>query len=236
MIGWRGRIGIIVPSCNIVLEQEFGQLVPEGVSVHFSRASLSHDSLEELEKLVGNIPESARQLADGKVNVIGFGCTGASFMKGKGSDIEIIKKIEECTKVQATTTSTAVIAALGFLGLKKIVIATPYEDWLNEKQEVFFEESGFKVLNIRGLGLSNPEEMASLFPEQIYLHARKSLVEDADGIFISCTDIRTIEIIDKLEKDTGKPVVTSNQATMWMCLKMLGVKSGHEMYGQLLRN
>lgn len=235
MHGWRARLGVIVPSCNVILEPELYKMVPEGISVHFARARILEDTPEELQKMVDDAPNAAQKLAHAKVNAIAFGCTGASLFKGLGFDLQIAKKIEDTTGIAATTTSTAVVAALKELGIKKVSVATAYEEWLNEKEKEFLEKNGFKVLNIKGLGIPDPEELARVHPEVAYELAREVDKEEADGIFISCTDFRTIEILEVLEHDSGKPVVSSNQATLWMLLKLAGIRKPIEGYGRLLR-
>jgi maleate isomerase len=137
--------------------------------------------------------------------------------------------------IPATTTATAVEEAMRFLGFKKIVITGPYIDELNERFRVFYTNSGFEVLRINGLGIEDLFEMGATKPSQAYQAAMEVFLPEADGIFIGCTNFRCSDVIEDLEHDTGKPVVTANQATAWHLMKMLGINDVIEGYGQLLR-
>src|SRR5690625_4415893 len=187
MIGWRGRIGMIVPSSNIVLEHELSMLIPKGVSIHYSRTQIQKDTPDELQQLGKNAPKTAVKLNDANVDVIAFGCTTGSLLEGPGYDLEIIKSISSTSNVPATTTSTAVIDALKTIGVKKLSIATPYENWLNKKVVNFLQKNNIDVLDIKGLGIPEPDVLARLTPEHAYELAFKVDHPDADAIFISCT-------------------------------------------------
>jgi maleate isomerase len=137
--------------------------------------------------------------------------------------------------IPATTTATAVEEAMRFMGFRKIVITGPYIDELNERFRVFYEGSGFKVLKVNGLGIRDLYEMGSTKPSQAYDAAMKAVVPEADGIFVGCTNFRCSDVIEQIEQDTGKPVVTANQATAWHLMRTLGIDDPVEGYGELLR-
>jgi len=233
MHGWRAKLGIMVPSANTTIESDYHKINIEGVSFHYSRLAIEADTKEEIENLFNEVPRAAEELADADVDIISFGCTAGSFVGGPNYDKKIIEKIEQTTKKKGTTTSTAVIKALKALDLKKIIIATPYVSWINEKEVNFFEKNGFKVLKIKGLDLL--KNQGNYPPEKIYKMVKEMYKEVADGIFISCTDFRGMDIIDLLETDLEVPVVTSNQATLWDMLRLVRVNEKIENYGKLLR-
>ncbi len=130
---------------------------------------------------------------------------------------------------------TAAEEAMRFLGFKKIVITGPYIEEINESFRVFYENSGFEVLNVTGLDIEDLYEMGATKPSQAYKAAMEAVVPEADGIFITCTNFRCSDVIEEIEQDSGKPVVTSNQATAWHLMKLLGINEVIEGYGQLLR-
>ena len=154
MIGWRARLGILVPSANIVMEPDMYRMIPEGVTAHFARVWITEDTPEELEKMIDYVPRASIELSHALVDVYGFGCTSGSLVKGLGYDQEIIARIEAETGKPATTTATACIQAFGEYGIKKISLATPYEKWLNEKEKTFFESNGIQVAAMDGLSAS----------------------------------------------------------------------------------
>ena len=240
MYGWRGRIGLLVPSTNFTVEIEFHNAVPEGVSVHTARCMI-HEVEEEKDLVAAVIQmneyvvKAAKNVACVQPKVIVWACTGASFAEGLSYDQELIRKIESETGIKAVTTSTAVASAIKAMNIKKVAVATPYIKELYEKEVPYLEESvpGLKVTTIQGLEILSNFEKGNLEPHTAYAAAREVNSEEAEAIFISCTAWRTFDIIDLLEKDIGKPVITSNQATLWGALKAMGV-SGFSGYGQLL--
>lgn len=232
MIDGRAKLGVIIPSANTAMEPALYKMAPSGVSIHFSRVRLTEDSEEQILAMINDVPRAAEDLKHAGVNVIAFGCTAGSFIKGLGYDRAIIDLIERSSKIQATTTSTAMIEAFKEMNIKKLSVVTPYEDWLNQKLMKFIEENGFKVLKMKGLGITR--NIASVHPEHIYRLAKEANDPESSGVFISCTDFRAVEILDELEQDLKKPVISSNQATMWMMLKMVGFKTPIKGFGALM--
>ncbi|MFA4700400.1 maleate cis-trans isomerase family protein [Pyrococcus kukulkanii] len=224
MFGWRGRFGLIVPSSNTTMEMEFHRYIPEGISLHTARMPLRNVNEEELTKMATFATDAAKLLADAGVELIVFGCTSGSFIGGKDFEKEIEMKIEEEVNIETFTTSTAVIEALNVLDIQSLLVITPYIEEINQKEKEFLEANGFEVLDIRGLGIEDNLEIGKLEPYTAYRLAKGTFIDEADGIFISCTNWRTFEIIEKLESDLRVPVVTSNQATLWMALRALDVR------------
>ena len=184
--------------------------------------------------------EVVKGVAAARVDLIVFGCTSGSFIKGPGSDGEISRKMEEavlpiCGRIPVITTSTAVVEALRALSIEKVSVATPYIERGNEQERIFLEGNGFKVVDIKGLGLEAFGEYARQEPHVIYDLVKKLDQVGADGIFISCTDFRALDVIEILEKDLRKPIVSSNQASLWLSLKKLGLNERIKGYGVLLR-
>lgn len=231
MDDWKHTLGIIVPSWNRGMEYECWRMAPPGTSIHTSRIPHTDDSEETLLHMVEKAPGAAEVLAHAKVDAICFGCTGGSFVK-TGYDQEIIDVIVKATNTPTTTTSTAINDALKQLGLKKVAIASPYPDWLNDRLANFLEYSGFKVVSKKGL---NKEWPITLPPENAYKVARDANREEADGILISCTNFRSLEVIEQLEKDLRKPVISSNTASMWKLLQMAGAEDKVTGAGQLFQ-
>jgi len=235
MYGWRARIGLIVPSSNTTMEAEFWRMAPEGVSVHTARMNLTDVTERALVEMESYARAAAARLADASVDILMYGCTSGSLVKGKGYDRRIAEELEEHSGIRAATTSTAVLEALEELGISRVVVATPYIEGVNERERRFLEENGFEVLRIEGLGLVKNTEIGRQGPQTAYNLARRVYVPGADGVFISCTNFRTIEVIDVLERDLGVPVITSNQASMWFVLRNLGIREEYEEYGTLMK-
>ena len=229
MTDWKHVLGFIVPSWNRGMEYECMRMAPAGTSIHISRIFHIDDSEETLLHMLDKAPGVAELLAHAKVDAICFGCTGGSFVK-KGYDQELVDAIVKKTDIKTTTTSSAINDALKLLEIKNVAIATPYPDWLNDRQAEFLEDSGFKVVAKKGL---NKEWPILLGPENAYNVAREADSDQAEGILISCTNFRSLEIIEKIEADSGKPVISSNTATMWKLLQMVDSKEKVTGAGQI---
>jgi maleate isomerase len=200
-------------------------------------------NVKECSKLSARLPEPAGLLTEGMSSsllgnhsAIAFACTAGSLIGGPGWDKKEIEAMQSNSKgIPCTTTATAAEEAMKFMGLKKIVIAGPYIDEVNQRFQEFYEASGFKVLKVAGLQIEDLYEMGATKPSQAYQIALKAVVPETEGIFIACTNFRCSDVIEEIERDTGKPVVTANQATAWHLMKLLHINDPVEGYGQLLR-
>jgi len=224
MFGWRARIGLILPSNNTVMENEFLMAVQEGVSVHTTRLGPVRDATwETLIKMSDHAERAAEELACCGVDIIVYGCTSGSFLKGPKFEEELTDRIYKISNITSFTTSKAVLEGLRSLGSKNIAIASPYSQMTNEAEKKFLEAEGFRVFQIEGLGIIRPTDIGRLSPYQAYAMAKRVNSEEVDTLFISCTDLRTFEIISPLERDLRKKVITSNQASLWMAIQLLGL-------------
>jgi len=153
MYGWRLRIGLIVLSSNTTMEPEFYRVYPEGVSIRTARVPLEEVTPDALVKMADYVLDAAKMLKTADVNVIVYGCTSGTLIGGVEWERELTSKIERETGVETITTASAVVQALKALDIKRVVVATPYIDKINELEKKFLEEHGIKVLSIKGLGV-----------------------------------------------------------------------------------
>lgn len=228
------RLGVIVPSANVVMEPDMYRMAPDGVSVHFSRTVITEDSADQLAGMIDDVPRCCTELSHGNMDVYAFGCTSGSFFGGVDYDQKIIRKMVEITGKPATTASTAALEALQHLGIKRISMATPYEGWLNELGKKFFEENGIEVVADFGLGLADPDSQAGEQPDSIFELVQQVDRLEAEAVLISCTDFRGAQVVQRIEDEIGKPAVSSNQALMWKMLDICGYPEGKTGFGRLL--
>jgi maleate isomerase len=134
----------------------------------------------------------------------------------------VISILREQCDVPCSTTATAAVNAFRAVGAKKIAMATPYQDWVNQKEKDFFEGSGFQIVNVAGLGLTG-FDVCELHPEAFYSFAKSQDRPNADILFLSCMGLRSLEILPRLEQDLGKPVLSSNQVTLWELMNLAGL-------------
>ena len=233
--GWRGRIGLIYPAPGLAGDVEFHKMSPDGVAVITTRMPLDDVTPEGLIKMAEDVEEDAALLAKAKVDVIVFGCTSGSLVKGLGYDKEIIRRIESKVGIPTVTTSTAVIESFKALNTKRVAVSTPYNEKINEKEKIFINDNGFEVTAIKGLEILYADQMQDVRPEEMYRLAKEVFTKDADTVFISCTGISVINIIESLEQDLKQPVVTSNQASMWAALRKIDVLEPISGLGKLFR-
>ena len=235
--GWRARIGLIYPFAGWVMEPEFYRMAPPGVITLTARVTLTAATMDGLADMAQSpdIERVTEGLATAPVQVICFGGTSASFLRGPEWDRSLRERMARVARgIPVTTTSHASVRALRAFGVHRIVFVGPYLDDVTEQGRQFFESSGFKVLNAVGLGLDHDRTISRVPPEEVYHLARRSDHPGAEAIFISCTAFKTIGVIAALEQDLGKPVVTANQASFWDCLRTAGLGDLITGYGRLL--
>lgn len=227
------RAGLIVPSVNTTIEPEFGKLGPPGLSFHAARINLTETTVSGLEGMNQELIGAVKLVAATNPDVLVYACTSGSFFAGRDGMTELTDKIRREVQCPIITTSDAAIAALQIVGVRKIAVATPYIDELNERERAFFEGYGLSVVSLRGLSLSGPA-IREVPPETIVDLALETDCEQADALFISCTDFRALETVDHLENRLKKPVITSNQATLWATLRELRINAQIPGHGRLL--
>ncbi len=250
----RRKIGVITPdpSCvenefhweepgseaifttKLPFEFEFHKVAPNDVALVTAVMPFPTATPEALIKLSDYALECAITLAREDPDLILFCCTAGSFIEGFGYDKEIIKRIEDRVGIPTTTTSTAVIDALHALKVQKLNVVTPYLDVITEQERLFLVDSGFKVTSIKGLDLSVPSEVAKVTSETMHKLLKEIFTEDAEAVFISCTGLAVIDLIETLERELKRPALTSNQVNIWSALRKIGIKDKIEGYGKLL--
>jgi len=229
------RIGLLVPSSNTTVEPEFYRALPRGVTLHTARLFLTRIAPESILRMVEDMETQAKLLASADVDVIVLGATAPSFLKGLGYDHELIQKLESATGRKATTTSTALVQALQHFGAKRVVLGSAYDEKVNGIAKAFLEASGTEVLDMKGLALVDNLVVGRLASDTAYDLALKVNRSDADAIVLSCTNWQTMDAIERIERETGKPVITTTQASVWAALRMIGHTESISGYGRLLR-
>lgn len=234
----RVRVGLLIPSTNTTCEPDFYRVVPPGVTVHTDRLWLTDEAegAEGMDRMNQEIEEAARYLRTAAVDIVAYGCTTGSFYRGPQYDEEVMARIQAAAGVPAVTTASAVAEALRFLGARRISVATPYPDWNNGQLRDYYEALGFEVLNVEGepvAARAGQQGINDQEPESILAFAPRVCRPEADVLFCSCTAWRAFEVVAELEGRVKRPVVTSNQATIWATLRRLGVARREAAFGTL---
>jgi maleate cis-trans isomerase len=237
----RTRIGLMVPSTNTTCEADFQLVLPRAFTIHGQRLWLTNDALGEagMTRMNAEIESGARYLATARVDAVSYGCTTGSFFKGPGWDRDMIALIERTAGVPAVATSPSVVEALRSFGARRISVATPYPEWNNQRLRAYLEAQGFEVLNLeaepQAAGSGN-QGINDQDPSVIVDFAARACRPEADALLCSCTAWRSVEAVEELERRTGKPVVSSNQSSIWMTLRRLGWTEPIAGFGRLLRS
>ena len=232
----RAKLGFILMSTDLAAESDFFDMAPNDVAIHITRLKTDdHTTNETLSKHIEFMADAASRIQpDTKPDVISYSCTSGSIVIGE----EIIK--EEIKKgapyAIPMTLVTGVVDALEELKVKNLVVGTPYLDEINTKEAEFLINKGFSVLNIQGLNLTKGIEFGTVTPEYWIKFALEINEAAADAIFLSCGGIRSTEVIERIEQKVGKPVITSNQAQMWSCLRRAGVEDKILGFGELFNH
>lgn len=121
-----------------------------------------------------------------------------------------------------------------FMGVKKLILASPYIDLINAKFVSYLKHFGYEVVEVASLGVTDSYKLASVSLNDIYSMAMKVTREDVDGIFLPCTTFPVIDVIDEIEKDTGLKTISSNQALAWNMLRIIGISEKIYGFGELL--
>ncbi len=225
------RIGLLLPSSNTTMEPDLYSMAPKDVTVHTARMMLRDVTPEGLEEMAGEAARAARLLKTAEVDILAYGCTSGSLIRGVEWEKSLKRRLEETAGVPAITTAGAVVEGLKTLEAERVSVFTPYTDVVNMHERTFLEAHGYKVDIIRGLGLTDNQRIGRVPGEQL-----ESFIVPAPGsdeVFVSCTNLPVVHLIEKLEEKHRLPFVTSNQATMWAALRRLH-RNNLDGYGALL--
>ena len=240
MLGWRARIGVLVPPGNPTVEPELYRMAPSGVSVHFARLDSSssasapgaHGGMEDrTQAYVDSLPAVAPVLGAVNPAIVALAFTAASYSNGFAREAALADRIASLTGSPALTAAQAILAALEHLGVKRLALGTPYPESISAMGRAYWEAAGLTVVGYaRLIGVTNIYDESE---ERAYRLARQADVPDADAVLLSGTGLPTIGVLELLERDLGKPVVSSNQALLWRALRMAGVREPVPGFGRL---
>jgi len=218
------------------MEPEFYAMSPDGVATCTTRTRLPKVTVEGLGQMMDSdeLERCTALLANADLQVILYGGTSATFLRGPAWDETLIKRMQaKSSGIPVTTTSGASCRALRALGVQRLSILTPYINEVTERGRHFFEQSGFSVANAVGMQITEDHAIGDVPLERVYRFVRDNVASGADGVFISCTNLRSVGAISALEADLGIPIVSAIQASFWDCLRLAGVQDRVDGFGRL---
>ena len=236
---WQAKLGLIVPPTNSVNESEWHRSLPAGVTLHATRMRLHTDTTSDAGKrhLLDDVRKAGGDLAQASVDVIAYGCTAGSLILPLDW---LTGAVTTATATPCVATGPAIVMALRALGASRIAVATPYHAELNHHEAAFFAACGLQVVAIAGLGIGGGgtheyPQIARLKQDRILAHARSVAKAGGDALVLSCTDLPSLAIHAALEQALDRPVVSSNQATLWAALRAAEVATTDVAWGRLMQ-
>lgn len=231
----RLRLGFIIPAVNQLAEPHVNRYAPDGVQAHFTRLRMTGAQHVPLLDLLPRIAEAAQALADAQCDMVVFHCTGSSMEAGLEAERRVIDTIHQATGRRATTVASALLEAFRAVGARRVVLVSPYKKATNQHEVQFLAQAGLEVLRDYAMELPSGDAYARVAPETWEQVTLDHADPRADAYFLSCTNIRSLEVIDSLERKLQRPVIASTQAVLWYCLRACGLSDTVEGLGGLLR-
>jgi maleate isomerase len=230
------RVGLIIPSLNVVVEDDFHRELPANVGLHVSRVRLGKTAgrvTQEALLAAGRdaVAQSAF-LSDAGVNAIAFNCTGSSLSDGPEGARRLRDEIAEATKTPSTTTILSVVRALRASGLRRIVHVCPFTPEFGADEAAFLRAEGFELVASRGLNFTDARVAAKLSPQEICAIAMKLDQPEAEGLFLACANIRAMEATAATPRQasghqqSGRAVGSARHAGSCRCVQVCRTCAG----------
>jgi maleate isomerase len=216
------RIGLIIPSSNRMTEPQFNRYAPAGVGVHIARVQMTGQYKRPIAQLLDDVGRAASSLGDARCDTVVFHCTANAMAEGKEGEAALVRRVADESGAVAFSTAQAIVEALGEMRMRRVVLLSPYAQAVNDHEREFLAEHGIEVERDVALNLSSSDEYLRVPVARWIELAREHALVSADGFFLSCTNTTQIEAIDTIERETRKPAINSNQATLWAALKRVG--------------
>jgi len=231
------KAGLIALSTDQTIEGDFNNIcknLPLDIFINriHNQNPLTKENLLKMENDLESVANKI--LPDEKINTIAYGCTSGTIAIGEDKVKEKILLAKPGCYV--TTPVTSAIKAFKQMNIKKIALFTPYPNAVNKTILDYFTKKNIEVSSFASLNLNLDSEFANVDPNYILEISSKLETKNADALFISCTALPVLNILDKLERTIQKPVLSSNQTLIWDTIKSIGYKSPIKGYGKLLEN
>jgi maleate isomerase len=234
--GWRGRIGVIQPAPGLMLEAEWQLYMPEGVAFPVTRLPLQGGQPDHYAAMAALAPDAAATLANAAASVIVYACGIGSLYQGPAAERALMERLAAAAGgVRVLGMAAAAVSAIRHIGATRIALLTPYPDSVNALVERYLRDCGLQPAGTSSLPTQSAITAVDLLPEQTYEAARTAMRRfgEADLLWLPCSNVRSLGLIDAIEHATGRPMVSSTQALLWQALGAIGVSEPIGAAGRL---
>jgi maleate isomerase len=239
---WRAKFATIVPSTNTIVEYDYNDIGPTGITFHAGRMHIADGSLGSdedfqalLEQIRASIDVAIRDVLTCKPDYVVMGMSAETFWGGREGNERFERRVREATGLEVTTGASACREALRRLGAERIAVISPYQPIADENVTRFFEESGFRVHAFKGLRCPSATAIARVSERELIDVLRELDDPQVDAIVQVGTNLSMVRLADEAERWLGKPVLAINAATMWHALRANDYADRFRRFGLLLR-
>ena len=231
------RIGLIALSTDFTIEQDYRNICHQlPVDIFVNRIPfenpLNHENYLKMAHHISDV--SAQILPSEDIDIVAYGCTSGTIAIGAERIKQEVNNSKPNAKV--TTPITAAIKAFNYLGIKKIAVLTPYPKDVNETVFNYLNKNNLTIDSFSSFNLEYDSEIAQVSLESLQKEIAKINLSNVDGLFVSCTALKIVDVLDKIEKLQNTTIISSNQAIIWDCLRSVGIDTKIKGYGKLFEN
>ena len=231
------RIGLLALSTDLTIERDF-QSICHSLPINLFVNRIHNENpltKENLLKMYDQLESITEKILPGeKINTVAYGCTSGTIAIGEDKVKEKIQLAKPGCHV--TTPITSAIKAFNKMNIKRVAVFTPYPEDVNETISEYLIKKNIKVMSFSTFNLDLDVDFARVDPKYLSEILTKLNINDADALFVSCTALPALEILDEVEKKINKPVFSSNQTLIWDTIRSAGYNNSITGYGKLLRN
>jgi len=240
-LGFRMKFGVLGPSTNTIVQPDFDDMRPVGVTNHYSRIEIpdmkvdsDEDFMRMVEAISSNTKRAAEVLKSCEIGYLVMGMSAVTFWNGRQGAEAYLRGIRECAGVDVTCGSFALEAALHAYGAKRVAFLSPYFPVANAEVRRFFEDCGFTVVRDVCLRRPSPVQIAHTTDDMCRAAIRELDGDDVDAIVQVGTNLSMVRLAAAAELYLGKPVIAINTATYWHALRQVGITDKIQGLGRLL--
>ena len=219
------KIGLMVPINNTTMEGELTAWLPPGTQcktlrIPRGKGMLTADSIPAYK---ANALALAKQFRAEGIDILAYGCTAASFIAGPAAETALTQELMEATGTPVVTTARAMVQALQDAHAEDVAVVTPYQDAVNNQIKAFLTDGGIRVRAFDSLYAKDVDALGRIRADEVAAMARATMNDECDAMFIACSQLPTLAILDGLRAEFARPVLSSIQSTAWQVRRTLNI-------------